>query len=174
MLSRVTCLICCSVIRWISGKIRCLRICLFGHHMTWQASLTREVCLRIAGFKHVPEVFKTLGREWHTHTLGYTDFNAFKGKDVTVVGSGQSAVPGKPQRSCMNRDRRWFNFTNRFSDICTKYGFCVKVIPPQNEKSSHSRGFLVFPDLLILLWHILLHNLRYYAILDRQMIRIIF
>lgn len=45
----------------------------------------------IKDFKYVPAVFNALDTEAVSHTLGHTGFDQFKGKDVVVVGSGQSA-----------------------------------------------------------------------------------
>jgi Thioredoxin reductase len=45
----------------------------------------------IKEFQYMPSVFRGLPRSLVSHTLGYTSFETFQGKDVIVVGSGQSA-----------------------------------------------------------------------------------
>ncbi|WP_127529362.1 NAD(P)-binding domain-containing protein [Paenibacillus kobensis] len=45
----------------------------------------------IKDFQYMPSIFRGLPRSLVSHTLGHTSFEAFRGKDVIVVGSGQSA-----------------------------------------------------------------------------------
>lgn len=42
-------------------------------------------------YKYIPEVFRNLPARLVSHTSGYTNFQAFNGQRVAVVGSGQSA-----------------------------------------------------------------------------------
>src|SRR5262249_46501650 len=43
-------------------------------------------------FLHIPRVFSCLPSSLTTHTSGITRFAAFEGRDVAVIGSGQSAL----------------------------------------------------------------------------------
>ncbi|MDQ6418362.1 NAD(P)-binding domain-containing protein [Paenibacillus sp. LHD-117] len=45
----------------------------------------------IKDFQYVPSVFEGLPLKFVSHTLGYTSFEQFRGKDIIIVGSGQSA-----------------------------------------------------------------------------------
>lgn len=45
----------------------------------------------VTNFKYIPEFLKAFPSELVTHTNGYTNFSAFSGKRVAVLGSGQSA-----------------------------------------------------------------------------------
>ncbi|WP_336775215.1 NAD(P)-binding domain-containing protein [Paenibacillus sp. MMO-58] len=45
----------------------------------------------VKDFQYIPSPYKELPESYVSHTLGYTDFNKFRGMDVIVVGSGQSA-----------------------------------------------------------------------------------
>ena len=49
------------------------------------------VATGIGHFKYVPEILKELPESLVSHTSGYTSFEQFKGKDIIVFGSGQSA-----------------------------------------------------------------------------------
>lgn len=49
------------------------------------------VATGIGGYKYIPDLFKDLPSHLVSHTSGYTNFTPFKGKDVAVIGSGQSA-----------------------------------------------------------------------------------
>ncbi|WP_029192529.1 NAD(P)-binding domain-containing protein [Paenibacillus harenae] len=49
------------------------------------------VAAGVRHFKYIPGLFRNLSSSLASHTLGYTDFNLFKGKRVAVIGSGQSA-----------------------------------------------------------------------------------
>lgn len=42
-------------------------------------------------YKYIPEIYQSLPSHLVSHTSGYTDFAAFRGKRVAVIGSGQSA-----------------------------------------------------------------------------------
>lgn len=42
-------------------------------------------------YKYTPEMFRSLPSHLVSHTSGYTSFQAFAGKNIAVVGSGQSA-----------------------------------------------------------------------------------
>jgi hypothetical protein len=46
----------------------------------------------ISHFAHIPEQLARLPRELVSHTSQHRDFGAFAGRDVTVVGGGQSAL----------------------------------------------------------------------------------
>jgi cation diffusion facilitator CzcD-associated flavoprotein CzcO len=49
------------------------------------------ISIGVQPFKHVPAAFRELPEHLVSHTSGYTSFDQFSGKDVIVVGSGQSA-----------------------------------------------------------------------------------
>jgi FAD-dependent urate hydroxylase len=46
----------------------------------------------LAGFAYVPPMIASLPRALATHTSGITSFAAFNGRDVAVIGAGQSAL----------------------------------------------------------------------------------
>lgn len=45
----------------------------------------------VRDFQYIPSLFQGLPQNLVSHTLGYTSFESFKGKDVIIIGSGQSA-----------------------------------------------------------------------------------
>ncbi|MCM3630000.1 NAD(P)-binding domain-containing protein [Paenibacillus glycanilyticus] len=45
----------------------------------------------VKDFQYIPSLYSDLPRSHVSHTLGITSFDKFRGKDVIVVGSGQSA-----------------------------------------------------------------------------------
>ncbi|WP_284274226.1 NAD(P)-binding domain-containing protein [Bradyrhizobium iriomotense] len=46
----------------------------------------------LSGFAHVPPVLASLPPDLAVHTSGVTSFAAFRGRDVAVIGAGQSAL----------------------------------------------------------------------------------
>jgi FAD-dependent urate hydroxylase len=46
----------------------------------------------LAYFAHLPEIFRGLPKELVTHTSDHTEYESFRGKDVAVLGAGQSAI----------------------------------------------------------------------------------
>ena len=61
---------------------------------TGEALTARSVVLAvgISHFAHIPQELARLPRELVSHTSHHRDFGAFAGRDVTVVGGGQSAL----------------------------------------------------------------------------------
>lgn len=56
--------------------------------------LARRVAIAVGltSFEHVPEPFSTLPSALVSHTAQHGDFSGFAGRDVTVLGAGQSAL----------------------------------------------------------------------------------
>jgi thioredoxin reductase len=50
------------------------------------------VATGISNYQYLPEVFAHLPHELLTHSFGHRDLSRFKGRDVTVIGAGASAL----------------------------------------------------------------------------------
>jgi thioredoxin reductase len=64
------------------------------HTVTGEAVTARSVVLAvgISHFAHIPQPLDRLPRERISHTSHHRDFAAFAGREVTVIGGGQSAL----------------------------------------------------------------------------------